>query len=223
MIKLEKGDSLELIKSLKDKSVDLILTDPPYGINKEGILNDSSLDMYYRILPDCYRVLKDNTFFVTFASIGRLPDFFKNNPFTYRWQYLIYINNGMGRGGIGFNRYISTLIFQKGNAEVKRPLLDIFECSTSSKQKEYSLHPTEKRLDAVLKLVNSLSNVSDTVLDPFMGSGTIGEASIKLRRNFIGYELDDTYFKRARKRMSSVGVVLNENGNNLLEDFEVEE
>lgn len=165
------GDCKTLIKSIPDNSIDLILTDPPYGLNKEGITNDSNLNEYYSILPDCYRVLKDNTFFVTFCSIGNLPDFFKNNPFKYRWQYILYINNGMVRGSIGFNRYISVLIFQKGDAKIKVPMLDIMEVSTTSQSCSERVHPTEKRLDVVKKLMYGLSKENDTVLDMFLGGG----------------------------------------------------
>ena len=135
-MELKQGNCIELMKELKDESVDCIITDPPYGINKEGILNDDSLDTYYKALPEIYRVLKDNRFFISFASIGRLPDFFKNNPFKFRWQYIIYINNGMVRGSLGFNRYMCILIFQKGEAKLNKQLSDAYETSTSDDKQQ---------------------------------------------------------------------------------------
>ena len=198
------GDCLEVMKNIPDKSIDLVFTDPPYGINKEGIKNDESLEVYYKCLPEIYKVLKDKSFFVTFASIGRLPDFFLNNSFKYRWQYIIFINNGMVRGSIGFNRYISVLIFQKGKAKLKKPLLDIFECSTSSKQCKERTHPTEKRLDAIKKLIPAFSKEGEVILDCFCGTGNILLGCKELERNFIGIEINPEYCDVARKRLMNI-------------------
>ena len=89
--KIYNMDCIEGMKQIDDNSIDLILTDPPYGINKEGIINDNDLSIYYRVLPEINRVLKDNTFFITFASIGNLPNFFINNPFSYSWNVSRYL------------------------------------------------------------------------------------------------------------------------------------
>ena len=145
-MELKQGNCIELMKQLEDESIDCIITDPPYGIDKEGIPNDNSLETYYKALPECYRVLKDNSFFITFASIGRLPEFFKNNPFKFRWQYIIYINNGMVRGSLGFNRYMCILIFQKGEANLNKQLSDVYETSTCAQQAAERDHPTERPL-----------------------------------------------------------------------------
>jgi len=60
---------LDGIKKIDDESVDLILTDPPYGLSKKGITNDESLKLFYDILPDCCRVLKKDAFFITFLYL----------------------------------------------------------------------------------------------------------------------------------------------------------
>jgi site-specific DNA-methyltransferase (adenine-specific) len=62
-------------------------------------------------------------------------------------------------------------------------------------------HPTQKPLDAISWLLKTYSNEGDTVLDCFMGSGTTGHACMLLNRNFIGVELDKTYFDIAEKRI----------------------
>jgi DNA modification methylase len=62
------GDCLKLIKKIPENSVDVILTDPPYGLNKEGIQNDIDLSIFYEVLPECYRVLKENSWFITFLA-----------------------------------------------------------------------------------------------------------------------------------------------------------
>ena len=63
------------------------------------------------------------------------------------------------------------------------------------------LHPTEKPVDLLeYDLLNS-SEPNDVVLDPFMGAGSMGEACILNNRNFIGIELDSTYFQIAKDRI----------------------
>jgi len=199
--KIYQGDCLELLKEIPDKGIDLVLTDPPYGINKDGVENDSDLEVYYNSLPELYRVLKEGGFFVTFASIGNLPDFFRNNPFNYRWQYIVYINNGMVRGSIGFNRYISVLIFQKGDAKLTKPLLDVIEVSTSAQQCAKRKHPTEKREDVCRKLILALSKPKDIVLDPFAGAGSILVSAKQTDRQFIGIELVKDYVDSAERKL----------------------
>lgn len=66
------------------------------------------------------------------------------------------------------------------------------------------LHPTMKDIKIIKHLVELLSNENDTVLDPFMGSGTTGVACKNLNRNFIGIELDENYFKIAKERIENV-------------------
>ena len=63
------------------------------------------------------------------------------------------------------------------------------------------LHPTQKPLDLIEYMVSTYSNENHIILDPFMGSGTTGVACKNLNRNFIGIELDETYFEIAKKRI----------------------
>lgn len=62
-------------------------------------------------------------------------------------------------------------------------------------------HPTEKPVDLMCELVSLFSDPDQTVLDPFMGSGTTGVACAKLGRKFIGIELEEKYFEIACKRI----------------------
>lgn len=63
-------------------------------------------------------------------------------------------------------------------------------------------HPTQKPVELMEYLVRTHTNEGDTILDPFMGSGTTGVACKNLGRDFIGIELDSDYFKIAEKRIS---------------------
>lgn len=79
---------------------------------------------------------------------------------------------------------------------------DFIETSlTSSKEKKFGKHPTQKPNKVISHFVKHLSNEYDVVLDPFMGSGTTGVCSRKMNRKFIGIELDQKYYELSKKRM----------------------
>lgn len=72
---------------------------------------------------------------------------------------------------------------------------------TNKKDKTIYNHPTVKPLEIIENLVTNSSKVGDTVLDCFMGTGTVGVACKKMDRNFIGCEIDREYFKTCISRI----------------------
>lgn len=70
--------------------------------------------------------------------------------------------------------------------------------------REVGLHPTQKPVALLEYLIKTYTNEGETVLDNCMGSGSTGVACINARRNFIGMELDEEYFKLASKRINDV-------------------
>jgi DNA modification methylase len=73
---------------------------------------------------------------------------------------------------------------------------------TPAREKKYGKHPAQKPLELMEHFVRILTNDGDTVLDPFMGTGTSGVASRKLHRNFIGIEAHTPYSEIAEKRIA---------------------
>ena len=65
-------------------------------------------------------------------------------------------------------------------------------------------HPTEKPPELMRILIENSSNISDTVLDPFMGVGGAGIASIESKRDFIGIEIDEKYYSIAKQRIDDI-------------------
>lgn len=79
---------------------------------------------------------------------------------------------------------------------------DFIETSlTTGKEKKFGKHPTQKPTKIIAHFIKLLSNKDDVVLDPFMGSGTTGVCSRKLKRKFIGIELDKDYYELSKTRM----------------------
>ena len=76
----------------------------------------------------------------------------------------------------------------------------------NTKDKNIYKHPTIKPLDFTKKLVRNSSKKDDIVLDPFMGSGTTGQACKELERDFIGIEISKEYFKIAKNRIENTKI-----------------
>lgn len=203
------GDALDLIKNLPNESIDLILTDPPYGIEKQGIKNSKDLQIFYKILPECYRVLKKDSFFITFFSTKLLPEIFKKNPFSYYWQFVLNCPLGSVRSPIGFSKYMSCFIFKKGNPKVVRWNKDIFN-DTPSKMVEpdegFINHPSPKPKRFIIELLKMFSNEEDIVLDTFIGSGSTAVACNLINRKYIGFEINKEYCKLAESRISNLKI-----------------
>ncbi|MGZ9432372.1 DNA-methyltransferase [Mycoplasma sp. 613B] len=72
--------------------------------------------------------------------------------------------------------------------------------------KEKVDHPTQKSLKLMEEIIKIHTNEGDLILDPFMGSGTTGVAALKLKRNFIGIEKDEKYFKIAKERIEKINI-----------------
>ena len=84
-------------------------------------------------------------------------------------------------------------------------LTRFFETSvTPAGERGYGKHPTQKPLKLMEHFVTILSNEGDRVLDPFMGSGSTGVAAVKNNRDFIGVELDKTYYEISKKRIEEI-------------------
>ncbi len=94
--------------------------------------------------------------------------------------------------------------YKKGGNTYRYPnnLLNFKSIRNDGSGDEIRYHPTQKPIQLIEYLVKTYTNESDTVLDFAMGSGTTGSACKNLQRNFIGIELDESYFKIAKHRVS---------------------
>lgn len=205
--KIIYGDCLDLIKKIPDASIDIILTDPPYGLNKEGIQNDVDLGVFYKILPESYRVLKEDSWFITFFSTKFLPMLFKNNPFSYFWQITLYCPEGRVKSPIGITKFMSCFVFKKGSPRIIQRNKDIF-IDTPGKMVEpdegFINHPTPKPKQFIKEIIRMFTKENDLVLDPFVGSGSTAVACSQLNRRFIGFEINQNYVKIANDRLINI-------------------
>ena len=218
--KLYQGDCLEVMKDISDRSIGLVITDPPYEISTTGAGMYKQADKQYvkelngmkdgfseEVLDELCRVMKKINiyFFCSQKQIIPLLDYFVKKK-KCNWNILSWHKtNPIPACG---NKYLTDtefiLFFREkgvkvyGSFDTKRtwyatPL-------NQSDKKKYG-HPTVKPLSILENLVVNSSQEGNIVFDPFMGSGTTGVACLNTNRNFIGIELDEGYFEIAQNRI----------------------
>lgn len=203
------GDCLEVMKSIPDGSVDLVVTDIPYGvINREsnglrsldkGKADDETFNLA-DLIEELVRVCSGSVYIFcsteqvseirgTLISHGlttRLGIWEKSNPSPMNGQH-VWLSSvetcvfGKKRGAV-FNEHCKGTVWRHPVPRGK-------------------LHPTMKPLALMEQLIKASSNEGQVVLDPCMGSGTTGVAAVNLKRKFIGIELDPGYFEIAKTRI----------------------
>lgn len=223
-IELWNEDCLNIIKTIPDNSVNLVITDPPYKLNKttgsmtsaskvekwQGNLkagdktaNIINMVKFSEWLPEVYRVLKKDAHCYIWINDKNLVDLCneaekvgfklhnilvwkKNNVTPNRWymkncEFILFLHKGK-----------SFPIKNMGDAQ-------LYECDNINGKDK--LHPMQKPIEYLERLIINSSNEFDTVLDCFMGSGSVGVACKNLNRKFIGIEKDEKYFKIAKERI----------------------
>ena len=204
MIDLRCGDCLEIMKTMPSKSVDLILTDPPYGKKADKGTNGfgSAKNRRYSGGWDSKRPSKE--VFDEMLRVGKNVIIFGANYFA---DILPPSNHWIfwdKKGDIAFQNPFADgeLIYTTFKKPIKRIIFKQQGFITDSKDKRY--HPTQKPSELVEILINEYSKEGDTILDCFMGSGTTGVSCLRTGRNFIGIELDESYFQIAKERIEAV-------------------
>lgn len=183
------GDCREVLPTLGP--VDLVLTDPPYGVGKadwdaefpsEAIAAISGPLTALAIMPGVSNLLK-------------MPDELSGLP--YRWTLCCRLLNGMTRGAFGFGNWIPCVVYAADGVSLHANSQDFAEVVVDGLKPN---HPSPKPLKAIRWMLSVLP--PGTVLDPFMGSGTTLRAAKDLGRRAIGIEIEEKYCEIADKRLS---------------------
>jgi site-specific DNA-methyltransferase (adenine-specific) len=224
MVDLKCGDCLELMKNISNESIDLIITDPPYPttsrgsagnsggmlqkeINKRGKVFNFNNITCKEYAPEFYRVLKNGSHCYVMTNHVNLVDMlntFINNGFHFI-KCLIWDKGNKIMGQYYMSQFEYILFFRKGKGKKinncgTSDILSIKNNKTKDKNGK-NLHDTEKPIELMKILIENSSIESQKVLDPFMGIGSTGVASVITNRSFTGIEIDEHYFKIAKKRI----------------------
>jgi DNA modification methylase len=207
MIDLRLGDCLEIMKGMPDKSVDLVLTDPPYGIRigKNGSVGGGSFRGKTQKFDniDWDNSIPKKEYFDELFRVSKNQIIWGGNYFLDYLGSTRCLLVWYKRDGLPVRTFadceIAWTSFNK-NSQVFNCRWDGF--IRDSKEIKVA-HPTQKALEVMKWCVGEFSDDSNTILDPFMGSGTTGVACKELNRNFIGIEILPEYFKIAEQRINN--------------------
>ena len=231
-MKLINDDCLKVLPTLESNSVDLILTDPPYGTTRNKWDSVIPLD---KMWVELKRVSKDNTASAIFSQNPFTSVLVSSNldMFKYNWIWM----KPQGTGHLNAKKYplknhedicVFSLKPHKYNPQMTkgkpykiksgRPSSnygDQVSVVTENDGFRYpktviefasdknKLHPTQKPVALLEYLIKTYTNENDTVLDFTMGSGSTGVACNNTNRNFIGIESNKEYFDIADKRINN--------------------
>lgn len=209
-VNLYLGDSLDIIPMLVEK-IDAVITDPPYGV----MLGEAGTGQERERGQEKYLGFNDTPEYIQTVCaavvqmcIGRFGLVVVTPGVRNMWEYprpddvgCWYVPAAISRGKWGFQCMNPILYYGKSPyAGVGDGPSSIYMQATRDKGVK---HPCPKPLKVMEWLVNKASKPGQTVLDPFMGSGTIGVACMQQGRNFVGIEIDPTYFEEARTRIEN--------------------
>ena len=192
------GDCLEVMKEIPDKAVDIIVTDPPYGMEfqsnyrftkHERIVGDDRYPV--EILEEFKRIAKRAVYvFCRWDNLRELP------PPT---SVLAWVKNNWSMGDLKHEhgrQWEAICFYPQSEHEFITRIPDVMKGDRSGN----NLHPTEKPVSVISRLIQA--NIGDLILDPFLGSGTTAVACKELGRKFIGIEINPKYCEIALRRLA---------------------
>jgi DNA modification methylase len=218
------GDCLEVFKTIADKSIDLVCTDPPYEfISKDpvggGIMKKENKKHLKKIkkdfgmsfspeklLNECKRVLKafNGYFFTNKTLLRKYIEFADKN--NYSWDLLIWSKTNpipLNSNHYLLDKEYIVYIKEKGatfNSQLGyENYFTVIERPIGCNNKLG--HPTQKPVELIYNAIRISSNENDVVLDPYLGSGTTAVVCKDLNRRCIGIEINPEYVKIAKNRL----------------------
>jgi site-specific DNA-methyltransferase (adenine-specific) len=221
LFELSAKDAVAWLQEQPPESVDLVITDPAYeSLEKHRAVgtttrlkhSKASSNDWFKIfpnarfpelLPEIYRVLRKDSHFYLFCDPETM---FVVKPEAERagfrfWKPLVWDKRTIGMGYHYRARYEFILFFEKG----KRRLNDLGVADVISARRIHGGYPAEKPVAVSEILVKQSSQPGELVADPFMGSGSVGVAAVKLGRRFIGNDLNPDALDVSRHRLEPFG------------------
>ena len=216
---LGQRDAVEWLDALPASSVDLVITDPPYeSLEKHRAIgtttrlkhSKSSSNDWFSIFPNSrfpelfravYRVLKRDAHFYLFVDQETM---FVAKPVAEAagfkfWKPIVWNKQKIGMGYHYRSQYELILFFEKG----KRKLADLGVADVLSYPRISRGYPAEKPAALSEVLIRQSTSPGATVADPFMGSGSVGVAALRLGRKFIGTDISAAARALTSERLST--------------------
>jgi len=206
-VTLHMGDCLDVMAGMKRNSVDVVITDPPYGLGFEYLSYDDTRDNLKRLvdsfMPEALRIAPMVCVLPGITQVFLYPE-----P---DWIFSVHWNTTGTFGKFGYSQWMPLLVYGKDldgfgnvNGVTKTDVITINGGGGVGfmRDGEKDHHPCPKPENVMRKIVTRLTLPNAVVLDPFMGVGTTGVSCVKTGRRFVGIEINGTYFNTAQARIA---------------------
>ncbi|MEJ1962215.1 MAG: DNA methyltransferase [Gammaproteobacteria bacterium] len=202
------GDCTQVLRTLPDEFVDLVVTDPPYFVRYKDrlgrtIANDGDPGSVLGAFTDVYRVLKPNSFCVSFYgwnSVAAFSNAWTTAGFRAVGHLVWHKSYASSRRFVSAHHEQAYLLAKGRPARPASPIPDVQPWEYTGNR----AHPTEKAVSILAPLVRAFSQPGDVVLDPFAGSGSSLVAAALSGRRYLGIELEARYVEHAQRRLAGV-------------------
>jgi site-specific DNA-methyltransferase (adenine-specific) len=202
--KVHCADCLEFMRHIPDKSIDLILTDPPYGFGRfKGDEKESFMKVIEKAFIEIKRILKEGSWAFVFTGTGEIKNLLNAICLDFRRLLWVYKPNDCTfpyRGWLLTSEAIA--LFSNGNPIAlteRNPYRHDCYIHTGVGNEGVDGHPTVKPKNIILDLCLRTEGL---ILDPFAGSGTTLVAAKELGRRFIGIEIEQRYVDICNRRLA---------------------
>ena len=232
---LINDDCFSALKKIPDNSIDLILTDPPYNIAKYSTGNikfdwrsDINNDLAEwdleelkpsELVHEFKRIIKPTGNIFVFCSYNIIGEYHKYfDPEFDTFQFMVWHKTNpvpnFRKSSFLNSCELIVACWNKGhtwnftNQKDMHNFIEAGICMGKERIKDEngkSLHPTQKPVYVLKKIISIASNENDLVLDCFNGVGSTGEAALDMNRRYLGIEIDKKYFDASQKRLNRLG------------------
>lgn len=204
---IHHGDCIDHMQRMAARSVDFILTDPPYLVryrSRDGrrIVNDDNSDWLLPASQQMFRVLKNDALCISFYGWTRTDEFMRS------WRsagfrivgHIVFRKKYASAARFVQYRHESAYVLAKGQPTLPaEPPADVIDWVYTGNR----LHPTQKPTAILKPLIEAFCPVGGLVLDPFCGSGSTLVAARDAECDFVGIELDSEYHRIASRRLAA--------------------
>ena len=217
--KIYNGDCLDLIKEIPDECIDAVITDPPYSSQvqhngQSAVLSDLNIckPFFLELLREIKRVLKPNGLVYWFCD-------WRSYPF---YKYLfddvlppknMLVWNKSGRANQYYCMSHEIIIFCVNGTGCMIPkssiITEIGFTNGARQSNGEKVHPTQKSIEIMSRLITDGTKKGDLILDCFAGSCTTAVSAIYNNRNFICFELQEKYCEIGQQRINKAKEIYN--------------
>ena len=237
-VKLYNQNCFEFLKKIESNTIDFVCIDPPYEVSRDtnfqsGDAKGKDTDRFRVsmdfgewdvgftgldiVIKECYRILKPGGTLICFYDLWKittLKQYFENAKFK-QIRFIEWIKSNPVPINSKVNYLTNAREVAVSGVKCGKP---VFHSSYDNGIYTYPIchdkgrfHPTQKPVELIKALIEKHSNQGDTVLDCFAGSGTTAVAAYETKRNFIGCELSEDYYKQTLNRFKNCQIEVSVN------------